>query len=202
MLRRLLDIIVAVLLLILLAPLLAFIALLIRRDSPGPTFYVPAVVGEGGRLFPLLRFRTMRVDLLEAPPGARLTCIGRVLRNYSLDHLPMLFNLLIGDLTLVGPRPMERDVVDLRDPVWRAYVRDRPGIVNYAVLKLGRAWTPIRSERPDHNQNLELGYAARRTPASDIRLFFRLLWELLASRGNVKARKPPDADAGLSPRLM
>jgi lipopolysaccharide/colanic/teichoic acid biosynthesis glycosyltransferase len=197
MLRRLIDVGVAVLLLTLLAPALVLIAVLIRRDSRGPALYVPAMVGQGGRLFPLLRFRTMRVDLADAPPDTRLTCVGHVLRNYSLDHLPMLVNLLLGDLTLVGPRPMERAVVDLRDSTWRAYVRAKPGVVNVAVLKLGRSWTPIRVHRPQLNQEIELAYAAQRTPWSDVRLFGRALVELLRSHGNVKARKPPDADVPL-----
>lgn len=192
--RRMIDMGVAALPLALLAPGLALIAVLIRRESRGPALYIPAVVGQGGRLFPLLRFRTMRVDQVTAPPDARLTRVGRVLRNYSLDHLPMLVNLLLGDLTLVGPRPMERDIVDLRDPVWRAYVRAKPGVVNIAVLKLGRNWTPSRALRPELNQELELSYAQERTAWSDARLFARMLVELLRSRGNVKARKPPDPD--------
>jgi lipopolysaccharide/colanic/teichoic acid biosynthesis glycosyltransferase len=194
MLRRLVDIGVAILLLAPLAPVLAILALLIRRGSRGPALYVPAVVGQYGRLFPLLRFRTMRVDLVDDSADQRLTCVGRVLRNYSLDHLPMLFNVLIGDLTLVGPRPMERAVVDLRAPTWQAYVRTKPGLVNYAVLKLGRTWTRVRAQKPALNQELELLYAQQRTPLSDARLFTRMVWELLRSRGNVKARKPPDAD--------
>jgi lipopolysaccharide/colanic/teichoic acid biosynthesis glycosyltransferase len=197
MLRRLVDIAVAALLLALLGPAMALTALLIRRDSRGPALYMPAVVGQHGRLFPLLRFRTMHVDLADVSPEERLTRVGRVLRNYSLDHLPMLVNVLVGDLTLVGPRPMERTVVDLRDPTWRAYLRAKPGVVNAAVLKLGREWTPSRATRPELNQELELAYAAQRTAWSDARLFARMLKELLRSRGNVKARKPPDPDGGL-----
>ena len=179
---------------VLLAPLIALAALLIRRDSSGPVLYVPAVVGQHGRLFPLLRFRTMRIEGTTASPDERLTRVGRVLRNYSIDHLPMLFNLLVGDLTLIGPRPMERDLVDLHDPTWRGYLREKPGVFNYAILKLGKEWTPSRSRQPALNQELELSYAARRSARSDAALFLRALWEFVLSRGNVKARKPPDAD--------
>jgi lipopolysaccharide/colanic/teichoic acid biosynthesis glycosyltransferase len=193
-LRRLVDLAVVVPLLVLLAPAMALIALLVRRDSPGPVLYVPAMVGQGGRLFPLLRFRTMRPGSSGATPEARLTRVGRVLRNSSLDHLPMLLNVLFGDMTLVGPRPMELAVVDLRDPTWRAYVRAKPGVVSSAVVRLGSGWTPSRSARPELNQRLELEYAARRGAWSDARLFGRGLMELLRSRGNLKARKPPDPD--------
>jgi exopolysaccharide production protein ExoY len=139
----------------------------------------------------------MRADSVEATPDERLTRVGRVLRNYSLDHLPMLANVLIGDMTLVGPRPMEREAVDVRSLIWRAYLRAKPGVVNYAVLKLGKQWTPDRTRRPELNQELELAYAGRRSPRSDAWLFVRALWELARSRGNVKARKPPDGDVAL-----
>jgi hypothetical protein len=62
------------------------------------------------------------------------------------------------------------------------------------MLKLGRTWTPLRTPRPELNQQLELSYAQQRTPWTDGRLFVRALWELLLSRGNIKARKPPDED--------
>lgn len=195
MLCRLVDVVVAGVLLIVLAPVLALISILIRRDSRGPALYAPAVVGQYGRLFPLLRFRTMHTVDGDAPPDVRLTRVGRVLRDGSLDHLPMLVNLLIGDLTLVGPRPMERGVVDLTDPTWRAYVQVKPGVINHAVVVLGQAWTPSRVSRPTLNQELELAYAARRTVWVDVRLVARAIRALVASRGNVKARKPPDPRA-------
>jgi sugar transferase EpsL len=71
----------------------------------------------------------------------RLTTVGRFIRNYSLDHLPMLLNLLKGDITIVGPRPMELEVVRLDDPMWQQYFQAKPGLLNYAVLKLGKMWT-------------------------------------------------------------
>jgi lipopolysaccharide/colanic/teichoic acid biosynthesis glycosyltransferase len=194
MLRRLIDLVVGGALFTLFAPIGALIAILIRLDSRGPVLYVPKVVGLHGRLFPLLRFRTMRIAGACASPEERLTRVGRFIRAYSLDHLPLLVNLLAGDVTLVGPRPMEIEAVDLRSPVWRSYIRAKPGLMNYAVLKLGKEWTPSRARRPALNQELELAYERRRTPQSDARLFARWLWALVASRGNVKARKPADPD--------
>lgn len=194
MIRRIIDICLALALLALCAPILALCAALIRRDGAGSVLYIPAVVGQGGRLFPLLRFRTMRAGNSNTPPEMRLTPVGRMLRTYSLDHLPMLFNLLIGDLTLIGPRPMERDVVDPRDPIWRAYSRLTPGVINYAIVNLGREWTPSRQKRPELNQALELEYARRRSLQSDLLLAARACREFLTSQGNLKLRKPPDAD--------
>jgi lipopolysaccharide/colanic/teichoic acid biosynthesis glycosyltransferase len=189
--KRCADRLIAILLLVVITPLLALIALLIRLDSPGPALYVPPMVGKGGRLFALLRFRTMSVA--EDRRG-QLTRVGRVIRELSLDHLPGLLNVAWGDLALVGPRPMEPERVDLRDPLWQQYVQLRPGFFNPAALALGREWNASRTTRPTLNQRLELAYAARRSAREDWRLIRRTLRAWLASSGNIKARKPPEPD--------
>lgn len=187
--RRIVDIFFAALLLTLLCPLFLLVSALIVIDSPGPVFYRQTMVGWKGNGFSLFRFRTMHIH-----PHAecRLTRVGRFLRNYSLDHLPQLFNLLRGDLTIVGPRPMEASVVDLQDPTWQQYVQAKPGLVNYAIYKLGKEWTPSRATRPELSQELELAYLNQRTIASDANLFLQSLWKLIVSRGNIKARGEPD----------
>lgn len=170
---------VALMGLLLTAPLQIAIAVLIKRSSRGPVLYGPKMVGEQFALFPLLRFRTMTLgDGHSAFAAERLTPLGRRLQSSSLDHLPMLVNLLLGHLTLVGPRPMEPAVVDVRDPVWRSYCSVRPGVFNAAVLQLGRQRMPSR----------------RRTWRSDGALVGRWLYALVQSNGNVKMRNPPHAD--------
>ena len=134
--RRALDLLVAIFCLTVFGPLILLIAVLIKLNSPEAILYMPQMVGQHGKVFSLFRFRTMSVDLLNAEQ--RLTPIGKFIRNYSLDHLPMLINLLIGDLTLVGPRPMELEVVDFQDKSWQQYFSVKPGLFNYAVLKLGK----------------------------------------------------------------
>ncbi len=123
--KRLLDLGVAIVLLILLSPLMVVIALLIVLDSPGPIFHRRYVLGQGGHLFDALKFRTMYVngnDILEAYPelreelkanqklkdDPRVTPVGRFLRKYSLDELPQLLNVLVGQMSLVGPRMITR----------------------------------------------------------------------------------------------
>ncbi len=153
--RRVLDVLFALFWLALTCPIMAIIALLIKRDSRGPVLYAPMVVGRHGRPFPLFRFRTMHIDRDPTDQIRRpFTRVGQFIRNYSLDHLPMLFNLLIGDVTLVGPRPMEVIKVDMRDPIWQAYCSVKPGLFNYAVLALGKQWTPQQHSKPQHNQQL------------------------------------------------
>jgi lipopolysaccharide/colanic/teichoic acid biosynthesis glycosyltransferase len=131
------DLVFAMLGLILFLPLLLLIAILIKIDSSGPVLYDPVMMGQYGRLFRLCRFRTMYKASAALPAEQRHTRVGRFIRNYSLDHLPMLLNLLRGDLTLIGPRPMELRSVDIQDPLWKRYFEAKPGLFNYAVLRLG-----------------------------------------------------------------
>ena len=108
--KRVFDLIVATLALIVSAIPMTIIAILIKRDSPGPMIFRQQRVGENGRLFWMLKFRTMINEaeeqiILKRPDDPRLTRIGRRLRQFSLDELPQLFNVLKGEMSLVGPRP-------------------------------------------------------------------------------------------------
>lgn len=192
-LHRLFDLAIALLCLVITAPGLLLIALLIKLDSRGPVLYTPEMVGMGGRRFRLYRFRTM---LPEEPghltPADRLTRAGRFIRNYSLDHLPTLWNIITGDLALVGPRPMEPEFVDLAAPAWQRYFSVRPGLFNYAVLKLGRTFGPSSAASLPHKQALELEYIDQQSLRFDLRLLARFARAHLASRGNIKMRGEPD----------
>lgn len=120
--KRLLDILISSLALILLAPLMLLIALLIKLESPGPALIIQQRVGKGGKTFPFLKFRTMingaelmqdqlaHLNEMNGPVfkirnDPRVTRLGRFLRKYSLDELPQFINVLKGEMTLVGPRP-------------------------------------------------------------------------------------------------
>jgi len=120
--KQIFDLIVSLLLLLVLWPVLVFIAVLIRRDSPGPALFKQQRVGENGQLFTMYKFRTMVLDaedrqeevirqdddgnvIHKHPDDPRLTRFGKFLRSTSLDELPQLFNVLKGDMSLVGPRP-------------------------------------------------------------------------------------------------
>ena len=192
--RRAIDLLVAISCLTVFGPLILLIAILIKLDSGGAILYKPRMVGQYGKEFSLFRFRTMSMDHVDLSAEQRLTRIGRFLRNYSLDHLPMLFNLLVGDLTLVGPRPMEIEVVDYQDKSWQLYFAIKPGLFNYAVLQLGRIWTPSRSSHPALNQELELEYFSKRSTGNDLALMMKFIWELIRSKGNVKARGSADPE--------
>jgi lipopolysaccharide/colanic/teichoic acid biosynthesis glycosyltransferase len=186
-----LDLVGALLLLVLASPLLAVIAVALRLEDYGPILYRSPRVGRGGQPFSLLRFRTM-LDTPE-PRGVeqRLTPVGRLIRNISLDDLPNLINVLRGEMSLVGPRPMEPEHVDLSDPAWQRILSVRPGMVSFAILQLARRYNA--SDAAAKNA-LELRYVQQRSLGYDLALFRRALRALVASRGNIKARGAPAAD--------
>lgn len=121
-------------------PILAILAVAIRFDSPGPILYRSVRVGEGGRPFRCLKLRTMRWDPGSAGPAItvrgdrRFTRVGRGLRRYRLDELPQLWNVVAGEMRLVGPRPESPAFVDLSDPLHREVFLARPGITGLAQL--------------------------------------------------------------------
>ena len=132
--KRLFDLAVSLTALTLLVPLLAVIALLVKLGSPGPVLYRQQRVSRGGRLFELLKFRTMVVGADRMAPNVsatgdpRVTRVGAFLRKTYLDELPQLLNVLRGDMSLVGPRPETPEFVALYSPEERRVLTVRPGL--------------------------------------------------------------------------
>lgn len=151
--KRLFDIVVSAVLLVVLSPLLLLIALWVKLDSPGPILYAQERVGFNGRRFRMLKFRTMRTDAEESgdpgwtrPNDPRRTRAGAILRALSLDELPQLANVLVGHMSLVGPRP-ERPVYveQFRSSIPRYYLRHhvKAGITGWAQVNGLRGDTPL-----------------------------------------------------------
>ncbi len=132
---------IAALLLLIASPATLLAALLIRVTSPGPIIFRQARVGQSGRAFTLYKLRTMSLSREEglqvtAANDSRVTWIGRILRKTKIDELPELWNVLKGDLSLVGPRPEVPRYVNLADPQWNRVLQARPGITDPVTLKL------------------------------------------------------------------
>lgn len=125
--------------LIIAAPFIALLALAIAATS-GPVFFRQKRVGQHGQLFDLYKLRTMRPSaegpLVTSSSDARITRLGRFLRRTKLDELPTLWNVLRGEMALVGPRPEVPRYVKLEDPVWQAVLAVRPGITDPVTLRL------------------------------------------------------------------
>ena len=143
--KRILDLVIAVPVLVLLAPVFAVVAVLIRRDSPGPAFYRQTRVGLDGREFRLIKFRTMVQGAEFVGAGLdndvgdpRITGVGARLRALSVDELPQLINVVVGDMSIVGPRPTLRDQVERYTPEQRRRLRARPGITGSRRSAAGR----------------------------------------------------------------
>jgi lipopolysaccharide/colanic/teichoic acid biosynthesis glycosyltransferase len=141
MLKRALDLFISITGLVLVAPLLLVLAVLIAATSPGPIIYQTKRIGQHGRLFTLYKLRTMVSGADRAGPGVtgaqdpRVTPVGRFLRLMKFDELPQLFNVLRGDMSLVGPRPEDpRYVVRYMPEQWRV-LSIRPGITSLACIR-------------------------------------------------------------------
>lgn len=138
---RFCDIVFSLLGLLLLSPLFLFVALWIVLDNPGPVFYCQQRVGKDGKDFGLLKFRSMRMGadkmslITIGDRDPRVTRAGYYIRKCKLDELPQLWNVLIGDMSLVGPRPEVRRYVDLYTPEQRKVLSVRPGITDYASIE-------------------------------------------------------------------
>jgi len=191
LLRRMLDITVALLGLLLLSPLLALIAIAIKVGSKGPVFYRARRVGQGGREIQVLKFRTMVVNADRLGPGittendARITPVGRLLRTHRLDELPQLWNVLIGEMSLVGPRPEDPRYVAHYTSGQRYVLKAKPGITGPAQIAFRNEAERLRGAVDPEKAYLEeimpvkvavdIEYLLRRTVFSDIGILFDTL---------------------------
>lgn len=184
MLKRTFDILVALAGLAVGWPILLALGLAVRLDSPGPALHWSKRVGRDNRLFAMPKFRSMRTDtpdvathLLE-DPGRWLTRLGPLLRRTSLDELPQLWSVLIGDMSLVGPRPAlfnQEDLIALRTEA--GVHRLRPGVTGWAQVN-GRDDLPIPEKVV-----LDADYLARRSWGLDLQIILATARAALSGRG-------------------
>jgi lipopolysaccharide/colanic/teichoic acid biosynthesis glycosyltransferase len=137
---RVFDILLSLLAMVILLPILILLFIWIKIDSKGPAFFVQTRVGKGCKDFRLIKFRSMRVGahtkslLTIGNSDARITRAGFYMRKYKLDELPQLINVLIGTMSMVGPRPEVRKYFDLYSPEQIKVVSVKPGLTDYASI--------------------------------------------------------------------
>jgi lipopolysaccharide/colanic/teichoic acid biosynthesis glycosyltransferase len=188
--RRGFDLTVSLLAAVLTAPLVALLAVAIRLESPGHPLYTQTRVGQDGREFAIFKLRTMvpgaefiGAGLAIQEGDDRITATGRFLRRYSLDELPNLWNVLRGEMSIVGPRPTLSAQVEQYTPRQRGRLSVKPGITGWAQVN-GRASLPW-SERIE----LDLWYVEHRTLALDARIVARTIGMVLTGRGLYKGER-------------
>jgi exopolysaccharide biosynthesis polyprenyl glycosylphosphotransferase len=187
--KRVVDVIVSVSVLVLFSPLMLLIALLVKLTSAGPVFYVQERVGQDGRAFQLLKFRSMPVDA-EAATGPvftgkndpRPTRVGRIIRRYSLDELPQFINVLLGDMSVVGPRPERPFFVEQfsqKIPAYMARHHEKSGITGWAQVNGLRGDTSI-----EERTRYDLYYVENWSLLFDIKIMVKTLFHLFRSDNN------------------
>ena len=183
-LKRATDIALSVLALALLSPVFALLFCAITIDSPGSPLFIQPRVGKNGRVFPLLKFRSMVKDAATKGPywtsdkDSRITRVGRILRVTSLDELPQLWNVAMGDMSLIGPRPDVPAQEALYTPEqWQQRHRVRPGITGLAQVSGRSDLTPRRRLAYD------LFYAGHVGFRLDMVIAIKTVWMVLRQKG-------------------
>jgi lipopolysaccharide/colanic/teichoic acid biosynthesis glycosyltransferase len=188
--KRTADIVGSGALLMLLAPTILVVALWVKLDSPGPVFYRARRVGHHGREFQMLKFRKMRGDSGGAPLTAaddeRFTMIGRLLAHTKLDEVPQLWNVFVGQMSLVGPRPEDPIFVARAPEPYATILTVKPGITGLSQLAFARETTiPVQGDRVEHYMTrlfpqktaMDTLYALSRSTLMDLRI---LWWTMLS----------------------
>jgi lipopolysaccharide/colanic/teichoic acid biosynthesis glycosyltransferase len=198
MLKRLFDIIVALIGLILLSPLLLVFAIMVKLDSPGPVFYRAPRVGKDGKVFRMYKFRSMVVDAPKVGPAItvdndpRITRVGARLRDSRLDELPQLINVLTGEMSMVGPRPEAPYYVEMFSPEQREVLKVKPGMTGPAQVVFRHEEEELTNVEnlDDEYMNvvlppklaLDMQYIEQQSLALDMKLLCQTGWALLADR--------------------
>jgi exopolysaccharide biosynthesis polyprenyl glycosylphosphotransferase len=181
--KRLIDLVLASLALVLTAPVFLIAVVLIRRDSPGPVFYRQMRIGKDGVPFRMYKFRTMHVHLSGDAPSPRsegdprITTVGRYLRRYSLDELPQLINVLRGEMSMVGPRPEMPFVVERYGALERERLRAKPGITGLWQISYAR------TEDIHKNLDYDICYVENRSILLDVVILFLTVFAVVKGTG-------------------
>lgn len=187
--KRAMDIVVSATVLVLFAPLMLLIALVVKLTSPGPVFFAQERVGQDGRAFQLLKFRSMPVDAeKESGPvwavrdDPRPTRFGRVLRRYSLDELPQFINVLLGEMSVVGPRPERPYFVEQFSQMIPAYMarhHEKSGVTGWAQVNGLRGDTSI-----EERTRYDLYYVENWSILFDLKIMVKTIFHIFRADSN------------------
>ena len=183
--KRIIDIALSGAALIILSPIMLLIAVIIKADSKGPVLFKQKRVAKDKEYFQILKFRTMYADVpkdvpthLLADPDSKITKVGRFLRKSSLDELPQIWNIFVGEMSVIGPRPAlwnQYDLIAERDKYGANAIR--PGLTGLAQIN-GRDELPI-----DIKAKYDGEYAQNITFLGDVKIFFGTIFGVLSAKG-------------------
>lgn len=187
--KRIVDISVSAMALLLLSPVMAALALAVKLDSKGPVFFKQERLGRHRKPFNIIKFRSMRLDAEENGPALssesdnRVTKLGRFMRKYRLDELPNFLNVLRGDMSLVGPRPerafFARQIIE-RAPQYAMLQTVRPGITSWGMVKFGYA---SNVDQMIERMRYDLLYIENASMSIDIKILFHTVHTVLTGKG-------------------
>lgn len=182
--KRVFDFVMSLIAIILLSPVILITALAVKFTSPGPMLFKQRRIGKDNIEFEIYKFRTMRIDTPNVPthllenPEQWITPVGKFLRKTSLDELPQLFNILKGEMSIVGPRPALYNQIDLRDMRTEVGVHKLvPGLTGWAQIN-GRDEIPLSLK-----VQLDKEYLERRSLLFDIKIIFLTVVSVFKSEG-------------------
>ncbi len=187
--KRLIDIVVSALVLVLCSPLFAFVALMVRMTSKGPIFFRQERIGKGGHPFLIIKYRSMYTDAEKLGPqlasthDPRVTPWGRFMRKTRLDEIPQFWNVLVGEMSLVGPRPERQFFIDQIvqvAPHYKHLCRVRPGITSLGQVKFGYA---SNVEQMVRRLRWDIIYIENMSLLMDFRIVFYTVWTVIMGRG-------------------
>lgn len=187
--KRLVDILVSILVLLVFMPVYILISLAVKLTSAGPVFYLQERIGQHGKPFKIVKFRTMVVNAeangpaLSSKNDSRITPVGKVLRKYRLDEIPQFYNVLIGEMSLVGPRPERQFFIDqlLEVAPHYGYIqRVQPGITSWGMVKYGYA---ENLEQMIERLRFDIIYIENRSLAMDLRILIYTIKTIVQGSG-------------------
>lgn len=187
--KRIMDIIFSAVILVICLPVFLIIAIFIKGDSPGPIFYRQERIGKNSRPFMIIKFRSMYVNAeingpeLSSKCDPRVTKVGKFLRKYRLDELPQFFNVLLGEMSIVGPRPERQFFIDRIvsvAPQYKHLLRVRPGITSWGQIKYGYA---ENVEQMLERMKFDILYIENMTLAMDLKILFYTVLIVLKGKG-------------------
>lgn len=187
--KRVFDIVVSFVMLVLLIPFFIYIAIAVKRDSSGPVFYLQERIGRYGKPFKIVKFRTMHtsaengIPKLSSATDERVTNVGRMLRKYRIDELPQFWNILKGDMSIVGPRPERKFYINQiieEAPYYCLLYKIRPGLTSWGPIKIGYSDT---IEKMVERLNYDIIYMEDMSLINDLRILILTLEILFKGKG-------------------